>query len=342
MNPRPRRPTLEQPMMAVPDTRAIFHAPTSDGAPAALDHLTDVLEMFPLDINFAGRFELGGPWGLAVPEGVAVICTVIEGNCLATADTAAGVTRASAGDVLLLSPGAEHRFRDTSKSPVAPAAKWTVSRRPDDPLVLAWGGPGATTVLVGGVLRFGDPLVHPFCWGLPPVVHLVHGSVERLPHLRRLVSSIDEELSAALPGRLSIVKRFVEILFVETARLCLVTNDDSPESLMGPLLHPDLGPALALMHRQPERPWTVAELAERVAMSRSAFAAAFVHVLGRPPLQYLRQHRMELAGRLLRNPSLGLKEVAQRVGYDSVSAFNSAFKRSWGVAPGRFRSRGAA
>ncbi|NQT13786.1 MAG: helix-turn-helix transcriptional regulator, partial [Planctomycetes bacterium] len=99
--------------------------------------------------------------------------------------------------------------------------------------------------------------------------------------------------------------------------------------------------ALALIHRQPERAWTVAELAKRATMSRSAFSASFLSVLGKPPVRYLREHRMQLASRLLDAPSLGLKEIASRVGYDSVSAFSAAFKRHFGTSPGDYRRRKA-
>jgi len=325
--------------MAVPDPRVTLSAEAIGAAGALADPLDGVFEMFPLEVRFAGRFELGAPWGLAVPEGLAVVCAVAQGHCLATADTATGEVLASAGDVFLLLPGADHQLRDVPSAPLAPPSEWLAGPRPGDPLVLRLGSPPVSTVLVGGVVHFDDPRVHPFCWGLPPVVHLGPEAVDRSLHLRRLLSSIDAELSAGLPGRMSFVKRLVEMLFIETARLCLVVGNDRRADPIGQLLHPDLGQALALIHRQPQRPWTVAELAERVPMSRSAFAAAFVAALGQPPLHYLRQRRMELAGRLLRNPSLGLKEIAQRVGYDSVSAFNAAFRRHAGISPGRFRSR---
>jgi len=151
---------------------------------------------------------------------------------------------------------------------------------------------------------------------------------------------MEAEIASDAPGRVMLIRRFVEILLVDAIRLCIETTEESGENPMGCLLYPDLGPALNLIHRQPEKSWTVAELAEHVAMSRSAFAAAFTEALGRPPVQYLRERRMVLAGRLLRNHSLGLKEVAMRVGYDSVSAFNSAFRQCWGIAPGRFRAEG--
>jgi len=308
------------------------------GIPSHQDHLSEVLETFPLNLCFAGRFELSAPWGIHVPEGVALICTVIEGYCHLTAEDEQDEISPIPGDLFLLSPGAEHRLCDSPKTPVLPPSRWMTAIRADGPLVLTFGDGATRNVWLGGVLQFDDPKVHPFYWGLPPVVHLSEQTIGEAGRIKGLLRLIENELSVDLPGRRSIVNRLIEVLLVETARYGLAAADDSREGSPGRLLHPELGPALALMHRQPGKPWTVAELAEHVAMSRSAFAAEFVKVLGQPPLHYLRERRMQLAGRLLHNPSLGLKEVALRVGYDSVSAFNSAFKQRWGIAPGRFRN----
>jgi AraC-like DNA-binding protein len=299
------------------------------------DHLAEVLETFPLRVVLAGRFQLSEPWGLVVPEGTAMVCAVVEGRPMALADDPATECLGLPGEVLLLSAGTDERLCDARQTPAAPASEWMSLARSD---ALDYGGGGRSCVLVGGIVEFDDAKEHPFCWGLPPVVHVDQEAVSGSIHLRRIVRSIEEELSAGLPGRQSLTRRLVEILFVEAARLHLTRDEQSPEDSIGQLLHPDLGPALALIHRQPEKAWTVAELAEHVTMSRSAFAATFAKALGQPPVQYLRERRMQLATRLLRNPSLGLKEVALRVGYDSVSAFNSAFKQRWGIAPGRFRS----
>ena len=101
---------------------------------------------------------------------------------------------------------------------------------------------------------------------------------------------------------------------------------------------PDMGPAVALMHSQPDAPWTVASLAERVAMSRSVFSARFTALVGKPPLQYLSEWRMQKASHLLRTTRDELKEVAAKVGYESPSAFSKAFTRWAGVAPSVYRA----
>jgi AraC-like DNA-binding protein len=91
------------------------------------------------------------------------------------------------------------------------------------------------------------------------------------------------------------------------------------------------------IHRQPERDWTVADLAASVNMSRSVFSDRFTTLVGAPPLLYLTRWRMHLASRWLREERVSLGEVASRLGYESEPSFSRAFKRHIGVAPGAVR-----
>ncbi len=87
--------------------------------------------------------------------------------------------------------------------------------------------------------------------------------------------------------------------------------------------------------------WTVTSLARRVGLSRPAFARRFRESEGTSPKRYLAALRLDEAARLLRVTDAGLAQVAVRVGYSSEFAFNRAFKRRHGWAPGGYR-RGAA
>jgi AraC-like DNA-binding protein len=95
------------------------------------------------------------------------------------------------------------------------------------------------------------------------------------------------------------------------------------------------------MHERPGHSWTVAELAAAARMSRSPFAARFREAVGEAPLAYLTRWRMHLASGLLEEGGLGLKEVADRVGYGSEASFSKAFKSFAGIPPGRWRERRA-
>ena len=95
--------------------------------------------------------------------------------------------------------------------------------------------------------------------------------------------------------------------------------------------------ALTLVHRQPEREWTVASLAAELAMSRSAFAARFTELVGEPAMQYVTRWRMLVALDVLRTEGASVAELAGRLGYQSEAAFSRAFKRVVGVSPGSIR-----
>jgi AraC-like DNA-binding protein len=91
------------------------------------------------------------------------------------------------------------------------------------------------------------------------------------------------------------------------------------------------------IHEDPARLWTVETLGAHCALSRSAFAERFTAMVGEPPLTYLTWWRMTTAGRLLCESDAPLRTVAQHVGYSSEFAFAKAFKREFGIAPGRYR-----
>jgi AraC-like DNA-binding protein len=92
-------------------------------------------------------------------------------------------------------------------------------------------------------------------------------------------------------------------------------------------------------HQAPEQRWTVEELAEAVALSRSVFSARFTHLVGEPPITYLTRWRMSRAARLLKD-NVELEKIAELLGYESSVAFHKAFKREVGMTPARYRKLG--
>jgi AraC-like DNA-binding protein len=103
-----------------------------------------------------------------------------------------------------------------------------------------------------------------------------------------------------------------------------------------------LGRAIALIHRDPARPWTVATLAREVGMSRSAFAARFTELVGEPAMRYATRWRMHVALAWLKEDDASVGELASRLGYNSEAAFSRAFKRFMGISPGAARRNGNA
>jgi transcriptional regulator GlxA family with amidase domain len=115
----------------------------------------------------------------------------------------------------------------------------------------------------------------------------------------------------------------------------------SPERQTGWLAgarDPEVGNVLALIHRRPAEPWTVAELARRAGLSRSVLSQRFREFLGEPPVAYLTRWRLHQGARLLCSTNYSVAQIAAEVGYDSEPAFNRAFKRLFGDPPARYRN----
>ena len=143
------------------------------------------------------------------------------------------------------------------------------------------------------------------------------------------------------PGVQTVISRLTEIMFVQAMRVWMASQPAGQGGWLSALRDPHIGAALGLIHRAPERPWSVTALARAVAMSRSPFAARFTALVGEPPLAYITRWRMHLAARHFRSDRLSVSDVADRVGYTSAAALSKAFKRCFGVAPGTYRRRTA-
>ncbi len=138
--------------------------------------------------------------------------------------------------------------------------------------------------------------------------------------------------------------RLAEVLFVQAMRSRIGSSSaaDHP-SWLHALNDPQIGEAIQLLHAEPERQWTVEDLARSVSMSRSAFAERFRRLVGETPLDHLTQWRMVRAGSMMRaTPPMKLADIALATGYESESSFGKAFRRVMGVSPGKYRSHNAA
>jgi AraC-like DNA-binding protein len=139
-------------------------------------------------------------------------------------------------------------------------------------------------------------------------------------------------------GSRNILSRLSELMFVETIRRYVESLPPARDGWLAGLRDPVVGHALASIHGEPARAWTVEDLARLAGVSRSILAERFVEMVGRPPMQYLALWRMQLASRLLLDGG-SVAEVAGQVGYESEAAFSPAFKKLEGEAPGTWRRR---
>ena len=151
---------------------------------------------------------------------------------------------------------------------------------------------------------------------------------------------IGESMTLGLGNR-AVTARLAELLFMEVVRWQLRYLPGGHSGWLAGLSDAHVGRAIALLHAEPAQPWTVEELADRVAISRSALAKRFVELVGESPIQYLAGWRMHLARHFLRESNLAIGEIAGRVGYVSEAAFNRAFRRAVGTPPAAWRRAAA-
>jgi AraC-like DNA-binding protein len=269
-----------------------------------------------------------GRWGVRYADfGQPSFCTVLDGSCRLAVDGQDALTL-EAGDFLLLPTTPS--FTLSGFEPVTPTfidPKAMLAPTDDVRHGSPDGDPDVR--LLGGYFLFDSPDAGLLVSLLPALVQ-VRG-VERLSTLVRLVG---EEAGEQRSGRDLVLSRLVEVMLIEALRT--TQSEDAPPGLLRGLGDARLAIAMREMHRDPARPWTVAQLAKTAALSRSAFFDRFTRAVGLPPMEYLLAWRMAMAKDLLRHHDLGLNEVAERVGYSSASTFSTAFSRFVGQPPGRY------
>ncbi|MEZ0244632.1 MAG: AraC family transcriptional regulator [Sphingomonas sp.] len=292
------------------------------------DPLSEVVTLLRPRAILAKGISGAGAWAVRYSDfGQPGFCTVLEGRCRLHVDGHDPVTLET-GDFVLLptTPG----FTMSGFEPATPTLIDSGAAATTDEEVRHGSPDGDPDVrLLGGYFLFDSPDAGLLVSLLPAIIHL--RGVERLSALVRMVA---EEARAERPGRDIVLARLVEIVLIEALRS--MPGDEAPPGLLRGLGDARLAQAMRQMHADPAHPWTMAQLAQRAALSRSAFFDRFTRAVGLPPMEYLLGWRMALAKDLLRRGGIGLEQVAERVGYGSASTFSTAFSRYAGMPPGRF------
>ena len=208
--------------------------------------------------------------------------------------------------------------------------------------VVRMGGGGPVTRFICGYLICDEQLSKAFLGGLPPIFKVNIGTDRSGQWLENSIRYSVGQAAEAHAGSEIVLAKLSEVLFVETIRRYVEMLPPNQTGWLAGARDAEVGGALALLHREPSAPWTIAELAKRVGVSRSVLAERFRHYLGVPPMSYLTRWRLQLGAQLLTSTSRSVAEIAVTVGYDSEPAFNRAFKREFGYPPARFRMKSKA
>jgi len=297
------------------------------------DPLSDVLALLKPRSYVSAGFDAGGAWSVGFPHNVGIKCyAVVSGACWLVVDGVTDPIALKAGDCFLLPGGRAFRLASDPALPATASTEIFSAPRIGNVVTLNGGG---DLFLVGSRFVLSGSHADILLAMLPPVVHIRKESEQAA--LRWSVERMMLELQQQQPGSFLIAEHLAHMMLVQALRLHM-TEEAAGVGWLFALADKQMGAAIGAMHADPAQRWTLQSLAERVHMSRSAFAAKFKQMVGMSAMDYLTRWRMLLAGDRLANSSDPISVIAPSLGYESESAFSTAFKRVMGCAPRQYKS----
>jgi AraC family transcriptional activator of mtrCDE len=307
-----------------------------------MDILDDILETLKLKGALYFRTDFSGPWGVTVPDlgQAARFHLVVQGQC--RVELASGQTAdLGPGDMIMIPKGQSHILADAPGrgAPPLEAVLEAAGYEGSGVLAVGEGDALASTQLICGHLDFRHLAQHPVLHALPDHLVITAAMRAREPWLDELLRMMTRRVFSDALGSEATVTRLSELMFVEVLRAGIGqgANQGLP---MQAFRDQHIGCALELIHRAPEKPWTVGSLASATGMSRSRFAERFRELLGVAPVGYLSDWRLQKALSLLEDSQCSVQQVASRSGYKSSAAFSRAFTGKFGRPPTAFRRVG--
>lgn len=306
------------------------------------DTLGEALHFLRMDGVYYCRSELNGRWGATVPalDDHLWFHVVTEGQgWLDIGDNRPRLLQP--GAFALVPHGLGHRLWSAPDVPTPDVLDLDREQVSDRYEILRHGKGEGHSTLICGALHFNHPAARNLMQALPRilVVDTLHApEMEWMQSTLRLIAAETREMR---PGGEAVITRLGDILVVQAIRAWIETDPSAKTGWLGALKDRQIGRAIALIHKDPSQAWTVASLADQVAMSRSAFAARFTSLVGEPAMQYVTRWRMYVAMEVLKDRKKSVAEVAGSLGYRSEAAFSRAFKRVTSCSPGAMRQNSA-
>jgi AraC-like DNA-binding protein len=315
-----------------------------------MDALSDVLKVAHLTGGVFLRADFFAPWCMAarVPaeqcqpalgpaSHIILYHYVVEGALRVRLGDDGRDELVVAGEAILLPRNDPHLMgSDLSLRPV-PGSEIVHPPKDGGLYSIHHGGNGERTQVVCGFLGCASAKDNPVISTLPPMLKFTVAEGAAGEWMRSTFRYAAEEVSAGRPGSETVLAKLSELLFVEAVRRYAESLPDGQTGWLAGLREPYVGRALALLHRDTTRRWTLDDLGREVGLSRSALADRFIRLIGMPPMHYLAHWRMHVATQKLRNTNASLAQVAESVGYESEAAFSRAFKKAFNVAPATWR-----
>lgn len=312
------------------------------------DTLTQILLGLRLDGVEYGRCVMHEPWAVAFPpKREASFHFVAQGSCWMRTQTTDWM-QLNPGDALLLPRGTFHVMASAPEVPtvdIDALARKVVSEN----LYLVNGDSGTALaaraedksqapqhVLFCGSMRFNlDPL-HPLLAMMPDVMRACD-LAQRDPTVPAMLEAMEREVALDRIGACGILARLADVLSASIIRAWLECACSDATGWIAAVRCPQIGRVLAAIHHQPEREWSVAELAGVMGASRSSFVEKFSSTVGETPAKYVARVKMFQARHWIASEGMRIAAVANRLGYDSEASFSRAFKRIIGHPPSEAR-----
>ncbi|HYD62875.1 MAG TPA: AraC family transcriptional regulator [Noviherbaspirillum sp.] len=313
---------------------------------STLDTLTEILLGLRLDGVEYGRCVLREPWAVAFPpKRDASFHFVAQGSCWMRTQTTDWV-RLDSGDAVLLPYGTFHMMASSPEVPtvdIDTLARKAVSENlylvNGDTPAMSEGHTGqeaAAQVLFCGTMRFNlDPL-HPLLAMMPEVMRACD-LAQRDPAVLAMLEAMEREVALDRIGACGILARLADVLAASIIRAWVECACSDATGWIAAVRCPQIGRVLAAIHREPERDWSVVELAEVMGASRSSFIDKFSSTVGETPARYVARVKMFQARHWIAREGMRVAAVASRLGYESEASFSRAFKRIIGHPPSEAR-----
>ncbi|WP_413739716.1 AraC family transcriptional regulator [Sodalis sp. RH14] len=293
------------------------------------DPLSDILSLLKPDTWVAGGLHLGGDWSVSFDAHSGIKCyAIVSGTAWLAIEGDEAPLLLEAGDCVLLPNG--RRFvlaRDLAFPPLAfsamPTEEWVGG--------IATVNGGGDTMMLAGHFAFTGSHIDLLLGTMPAIIRLRDDSDK--VGLRWALERLRLELSAIQPGGVLVAKHLAHLMLIQALRIYLSTEAGRGVGWLFALADPQLAASINAIHAHPGARWTLPALAKIAGMSRSKFAQTFRAKTGHSPIMYLTRWRMLIACRRLTQGVDPVAVIARSLGYESESAFSTAFRRSTGYSP---------
>jgi AraC-like DNA-binding protein len=305
-----------------------------------MDIIADWLSAARVSGTLFSRSELASPWGLEYPAAPRIAFHIVSRGQAGLRLTGRGpITPVGQGDIVLIANGQGHELLSGPDAKVVNLLGHLAAHPLGPDRTIRLGGTGAQTVLLCGAYSLDISNAGPLLSILPPVVHL-GAEDSQASTVQATVQLLNQEMAPGSTAGETVIARLVDLLLIYVLRAWSRTRTKVDTNWLAAIHDPQLGCALARVHAEPARDWTVEGMAGEAGLWRSAFAKRFTALVGEAPLAYLTRWRLTSAARLLADTALPVATIAARVGYTSEFAFNRAFSRIKGLPPGKWRAGG--